>query len=71
MKEQLRKYWKDTLWDIAIAIILLCLSVKLGIDDFIDAFLNGYGEIIIITIILLCVCIYEIRRKNKTDNKLK
>ena len=71
MNKQSTEYWKDTLWDIAIAIILLCLSVKLGIDDFIDAFLNGYGEIIITTIILLCVCIYEILKKHKTDNKLK
>jgi hypothetical protein len=50
---------------------LLCLSVKLRIDDFIDAFLNRYGEIIITTIIILCVCIYEILKKHKTDNKLK
>ena len=71
MKEQSREYWKDTLWDIVIAVILLCLSIKLGIDDFIDAFLNGYGEIIITTIIIICGCIYEIRKKNKTDNKLK
>lgn len=58
------------MWDIAIAVILLCLSVKLGIDDFIDAFINGYGEIIITTIII-CGCIYEIRKKSKKDNKPK